>query len=239
MAFDCLAELGVGGPGLRALDLGSGTGQMARGLARSGARVWALDPARDLLVAGREGEGLDPGLGAPALRLAGRAEALPVVPQALDLVTAAQCWHWFDAPRVLEEVRRVLRPGGRLALVHLDWLPLPQSVVAATEALILEHNPRWSLGGGDGRYPRYDPQLERAGFTERVVFELDLSLAFSHADWRGRIRASAGVGASLAPDAVRRFDEDHRRLLAERFPAEPLAVPHRVFAVVGRRGPAP
>jgi len=45
------------------------------------------------------------------------------------------------------------------------------------------------------------------------------------------------VAASLRPDAVAEFDDAHARMLAERFPAEPLAVPHRVWALVARREP--
>ena len=52
--------------------------------------------------------------------------------------------------------------------------------------------------------------------------------------WRGRIRASAGVAASLGPEQVSRFDADLRDLLAARFPQDPFGVPHRVFVVIAR-----
>ena len=45
-----------------------------------------------------------------------------------------------------------------------------------------------------------------------------------------------GVAATLGPDAVAAFDTDHAALLAERFPADPIAVPHRVWALVARKG---
>jgi hypothetical protein len=48
------------------------------------------------------------------------------------------------------------------------------------------------------------------------------------------VRASAGVGGTLPPDAVERFDAEHRELLATRYPGSPLAILHRVFAVVGQ-----
>jgi hypothetical protein len=47
------------------------------------------------------------------------------------------------------------------------------------------------------------------------------------------VRASAGVGASLSPEAVERFDADLARLLCDRFPGDAVDTPHRVFAVVG------
>ena len=230
--FELLRRLGVGRPRTRVLDLGTGTGQMARGLARGGAEVVGLDPAGALLAASR---GLDRPAGVATEHIRAKAETLPFADASFDGVTAAQCWHWFDGPLVAAEVRRVLRPGGPLALVHLDWLPLPGSVVEATEALILHHNPDWKWSGGDGRYPQYVEMLTEEGFANAQAIERDLDLAFSHEAWLGRIRASAGVAASLSPAAVDRFDADHAALLAERFPANPLAVPHRVFIAVGQR----
>jgi SAM-dependent methyltransferase len=227
--FARLRACGVGAAGQRVLDLGTGTGQAARGLVAAGARAVGLDPSVELLHAGRE---LDRASGVAVARVRARAERLPFRAGSFDAVVACQCWHWFDVPRAAAEARRVLAPGGRIALVQLDWLPLPGNVVAATEALILAHNPAWALGGGDGRYPERAEHLAAAGFVEVEQHERDLELLFPRAGWRGRIRASAGVAASLAPDAVARFDAELEALLAARFPADPLPVPHRVHATL-------
>ena len=48
----------------------------------------------------------------------------------------------------------------------------------------------------------------------------------------GRIRASAGVAASLPPEPVAAFDQALAALLAEHFPDQPLQVPHRLFALL-------
>jgi hypothetical protein len=53
--------------------------------------------------------------------------------------------------------------------------------------------------------------------------------------WRGRIRASAGVGASLSQERVDAFDADLAALLDAKHPGGNLDIPHRVFAVIARR----
>ena len=152
-------------------------------------------------------------------------------------MTAGQCWHWFDGPRTAREITRVLVPGGAIIIAHFDWLPRAGNVVAATEALIRQHNPAWSLGGGDGFYPEWLNHLGVAGFVDLETFSFDMDVTYTQEDWRGRVRASAGVAASLAAPQVLAFDSDLRQLLRDAFPADPLEVPHRVFVVLGRNQP--
>ncbi|MFI4939447.1 MAG: hypothetical protein ACHP7O_03755 [Burkholderiales bacterium] len=53
--------------------------------------------------------------------------------------------------------------------------------------------------------------------------------------WCGRLRASAGVAASLDPPATKRFDRNLAALLAAEFPEPALPIQHRVFTVLGRK----
>jgi SAM-dependent methyltransferase len=230
--FDRLAEWGVGSPGQRAVDLGSGTGSLARGLARRGCTVVGLDPAGPMLAMARA---LDDDAGVRVDYVVGRAEAAGLGTGAFATVTAGQCWHWFDRPRAAAECRRLLAPGGALAICHFDWLPWPGTAVEATEQLILRHNPGWRFAGGTGMYPGWSVDVAGAGLGAIETFSFDVEVAYSHEDWRGRVRASAGVATTLGPDAVAAFDTDHAALLAERFPADPIAVPHRVWALVARK----
>ncbi len=120
-------------------------------------------------------------------------------------------------------------------LAHFDWIPLPGNVVEATETLIKAHNPEWRFGGTTGIHASEFADVAIAGFADIETFSFDVALPYSHEAWRGRIRASAGVGASLAPDEVEAFDAEHAALLMENFPGDPLAVPHRCFALVCRK----
>lgn len=233
--FERLATLGVGRAGQRTVDLGTGTGSLGRGLARRGAAVVGVDLAEPLVEQARA---MDRQAGVATEYVIARAEQTGLPAGAFDVVTAGQCWHWFDRPAAAREARRLLAPGGRIALAHFDWLALPGNVVEASEALIERHNPRQPkphlrFAGGSGLYAPWLADLAGAGFLGLETFSFDLDVSYSHEGWRGRIRASQGVGAMLGPAEIAAFDTEHAAMLAARFPAEPLAVPHRVFAALG------
>ena len=92
------------------VDLGAGTGKLTRSLVTLGHRVTAVEPLDEMRAQ------LTAGL-PDTTALAGTAEAIPLPEASADVVTSAQAFHWFDHGRALPEIARVLRPGGRLALV--------------------------------------------------------------------------------------------------------------------------
>jgi SAM-dependent methyltransferase len=229
--FERLATFGIGAPGQAIADLGTGTGSLARGFARRGCHVIGIDPAESMLEAARELAERD---GVTLEFRVARAEQTGLPPVSVDVVSAGQCWHWFDRPRAAAEVVRILKPEGWLVIAHFDWIPLSGNVVRATEKLIERHNPEWKLGGGLGLHPWWLRDLGEAGFRQLESFSYDVDVPYTPEAWRGRIRASAGVGGSMAPHQVEEFDRALEQLLASRFAAERLAVPHRVFAIVAR-----
>jgi SAM-dependent methyltransferase len=227
--FERLAGLAIGLPGQEIVDLGTGTGSLARGFALRGCRVIGIDPDARLLAQARE---LDSEAGVEVDYREGRAEdtALPAASQ--DVVAAGQCWHWFDRPAAAREVARILRPDGLALITHFDWLPLAGNTVEATEKLIESHNPDWHFGGGMGLYPQWLRDLGEAGFLSIETFSYDLDVPYTPEAWRGRVRASAGIGGTLPEAQVAAFDRDLESLLAADFPGQVLAIPHRVFAVI-------
>lgn len=233
--FERLARFEVGVHEQRILDLGTGTGTLARGFAKRGCRVTGIDIAPELV---EQAKSLDRDARVSIEYLVGEAERTGLPPASFDGLSAGQSWHWFKRAKAAREARRLLVPGGWLLLAHFDWLPLPGTVVADTEELILRYNDRWDLAGATGLYPDWLTDVRVAGFESVESFSFDLDVPYTHEGWRGRVRASSGVGASMSRGNVIRFDEKLRTLLLERHPQEPMLVPHRVWAIVCR-SPAP
>jgi SAM-dependent methyltransferase len=226
--FARLAAMGVGLAGQRIVDLGTGTGVLARGFAAAGCAVTGVDIAPELLNEARRQDG------SVAYRVA-PAEDTGLPGQAWDVVSAGQCWHWFDQPRVIDEARRLLVADGALVICYRDYLLRPGNVCAVSEELVLKYNPSWTMAGGTWNDAEWTAELGRAGF-DVDAFGFDVDVPFTHDGWRGRMRSSNGVGASLSAVEVDAFDVELARLLRERFAEEPLLVPHRVWALVARLG---
>ena len=94
-------------PGRTVVDLAAGSGKLTRPLAALGCEVIAIEPVAEMRAA----------IGPTASALDGTAEAMPLPDDSADAVTVGQAFHWFDGPKALAEIERVLRPGGALALV--------------------------------------------------------------------------------------------------------------------------
>ena len=115
-AIERLAAL-LGDAGV-VVDLGAGTGILAAALVCAGVPVTAVEPVgamRERFAARH-----------PSLTCVdGSAEDLPFDDAGVDAVVVGQAFHWFDHGPALDELARVLRPGGVLALI---WNVRDQSV---------------------------------------------------------------------------------------------------------------
>jgi SAM-dependent methyltransferase len=135
--FDTLAERLTP---TRVADVGAGTGLLTQGLLARGWQVLAVEPNAQMRAA------CDAWLGArPGYRSAeGRAEAIPAPDASLDLITAAQAFHWFEPEAARAEVQRVLTPAGQVALIWNDRQREQPLHRALDEEVFARH-------GGEGR----------------------------------------------------------------------------------------
>jgi SAM-dependent methyltransferase len=213
-AVDLVVEELRIGPGTRVVDLGAGTGKWTRLLVERGARVIAVEPVagmRDELVAAvPEAEVLD----APA-------EAVPLPDGTVDAVTAAQAFHWFDAPAVLAECARLLRLWGGLGLL---WNERDESVPWVAELNAIMKGPR-------GGVPAYDEHVDWTAvvaadgrFTPLQHRAVGSAQEVDQATLLDRVRSTSYI-AALSEERRAGVLEEVRRLVAG-FPPR-FAIPHR------------
>lgn len=162
--------------GATVVDLGAGTGKFTAGLLATGARVTAVEP-----VAAMRARFSARFPGAPIVD--GTAENLPLDDGSIDLVTVAQAFHWFDAVPALDEIGRVLVPGGWLALVwnthdgSVAWsAPLTEILdrYAGDAPRFRSSDPRWRAALD--AHPAFGP-VHEATFANPVEVNLEIMLA--------------------------------------------------------------
>jgi SAM-dependent methyltransferase len=222
-----LAAFGVGLKGQAILDLGTGTGVLARQFARQGADVFGVDISPEQVEIAQQ-LAREEMLSAKFAVVP--AEGLPWKTAEFDLATANQCWLYFDKEQTIRELRRVLKPHGWLVTSHFSWLPRRDEIARQSESLVLKFNPDWSAGDWEGVIPNF-PEWAEPDFNLRGIFYYDEPIAFTRETWQGRIRACRGVGASMSADEILAFDAEHERLLKETTP-DTFTVLHRIAAQI-------
>jgi SAM-dependent methyltransferase len=107
-----------------AWDCATGNGQAAVALAPYFGTVFATDASQRQIDQARPQK--------KVRYLVATADAAPIDDTSVDLVTVAQAFHWFDLPRFYAEVRRILKPGGILAV----WCYQLQTITPEIDAMI-------------------------------------------------------------------------------------------------------
>ncbi|HEX7083087.1 MAG TPA: methyltransferase domain-containing protein [Gaiellaceae bacterium] len=128
-AVDWLVERAGLGPGRRVVDLAAGTGKLTRLLVPSGAKIVAVEPLAEMRALL---ERVLPGVET----IDAIAEELPFADGAVDVVTVAQAFHWFDHARALPELHRVLRPDGGLLVLVWNTRDLDDPLQRGVEKLL-------------------------------------------------------------------------------------------------------
>jgi SAM-dependent methyltransferase len=213
------------GSGVRAVaDLGAGTGKFTAALVHRGLEVTAVEP--DGVMRAKLSERLP-----SVTALAGTAEHIPLPDASVDLVTAAQAWHWVDESVALPEAARVLRPGGALALIwnirdeSTAWVKELSGIIQHSEAeRALRHG--FEIGGTFGQTERFEVgwsrELDADGLVELVASRSYIITAA--AEERERIFA-----------AVRRLVATHPQLAGR----ASFELPYRTYAFRARLAETP
>ncbi len=188
-------------PGDRVAELGAGTGLFTALLAGRGLTISALEPNEAMRAE------------APALHgvtwLPGTFEATGLPAASQRWAVAAQAFHWADERRALPEMRRILEPGRRLAVLWNDRLNERSPVLRRTEEAIR----RWA--------PGYDEAYRRRDWSETLVSTGDFEdVATDEAEhvvpmprerylglWRSHNRLSVTAGPERYAAFLRELEE--------------------------------
>lgn len=144
--------LGIGA-GACVADIGSGTGIFTRQLLLLGARVFAVEPNPDMRAEAERQLSSFPGF----YSVAGRDSGTTLPDKSVDLVSAAQAFHWFDPAAFRQECQRILKPRGKVLLVWNQRDP-NSPVNIASKAVFTEYCPDFIgfSGGMSQRDARID-----------------------------------------------------------------------------------
>lgn len=164
--------------GLRVLDLGAGTGKLTGVLLSLGAEVTAVEPDGEMLSQLRR---LFPRVRA----LAGSAEAIPLPDGSVDAVACGQAMHWFDMPRAIPEIARVLVSGGSLAGLwnadddRVEWVAALQEVAREAAAPSVSRRRAEAADFGTGQFGGEFGPAARAEFAHQQPHTAASLLALS------------------------------------------------------------
>lgn len=166
---DYLLEANALRAGSAVADIGSGTGILSAQLLARGLRVFAVEPNADMREAAERRLGKHPAFTSEC----GKAENTTLKDGSVDLVTAAQAFHWFDREGFGKECKRILRPGAKVALVW-NSRELSSPVVRDNDEIIRKYCRGFlGFGGGTAGSPDTVVSFFRSGTCERKVFRND------------------------------------------------------------------
>lgn len=229
--YQKIVDRGLCLKGQRVLDLGTGTGVLPRNMYKYGAQWTGTDISPEQIeqakiLAGAAGMTID--------FQTVSTEEISFPAGSFDVVTACQCFWYFDHERVMPRLAELLKSDGKLLILYMAWLPYEDRIAGASERLVLKYSPQWS-GAGETRHPIWIPDVAYDYFEMVEHEEYDLMVPFTKESWHGRMKACRGVGASLSEEELKKWDAEHRELLNEIAPEEFAVLHYAALAVLRKK----
>lgn len=193
--------------GQKILDVGTGTGVLPRNMYKYGGKWTGTDIFKNQIAYAQllsKGMDID-------YFVAG-AEDLQFDDNSFDVITACQCFWYFNHEKVMPDFYRMLKKDGSILILYMAWLPFEDNIANASEKLVLKYNPGWS-GSGEKMHPIDIPAIYNDKFNLCYHDEFIINIPFTRESWNGRIKACRGVGASLSEKEISMWEKEHNDLL--------------------------
>ena len=207
--YQYIVDRGLCVKGQDVLDMGTGTGVLPRNMYRFGANWTGTDISEaQIEQAKRLSEGMDIRYEAKS------AENINFPENSFDVITACQCYWYFDHEHIAPQLAKILRKDGKFVMLVMNWLPFEDKIAGASEKLVLKYNPNWS-GCNDTMHPVNIHEAYSRHFDIEHTNEFILNVPFTRETWNGRIKACRGIGASLPPEQIEKWETEHKAMLNE------------------------
>jgi ubiquinone/menaquinone biosynthesis C-methylase UbiE len=218
--YDTIAAFGLR-RGATILDVGCGTGIASAPFTLNGFPVTGVDPSEGMLAKAKEQY-------PDAVFVQGSAEALPFPNERFDVAIAAQMFHWVDRARALDEMQRVLRPAGMIAIwwKHLMARDVITDLRDDAFRSIGIEPPQSGLTGGFKEFYAAHKLTEQ---TLRVIpwrTSMPLEQFLGYERSRRSVRIAAG---DKAPQYFAALEQRLRERLGDGNPTVPLAYVHYLY----------
>ena len=128
-----IVDLGLCTKGQIVLDLGTGTGVIPRNMHKYGARFIGTDISENQIA-----EAVELSKGMNIEYLVSSAEEIDFPNETFDVVTACQCFMYFDKKIILPKIHNILKDKGHFLILFMAWLPLESEIASKSEELVLK-----------------------------------------------------------------------------------------------------
>ena len=197
--YNKLRERGVAADGTSWLDLGTGTGVLPSNLYNPKARITGVDISQEQISFARSA----------ALKnnmninyTVSPAEETGLPDDAFDVITAAQCFWYFDREKMRLEIGRMIKPGGMFIKIFMNW-DFDDPIASKSIMLVKKHNPLWSSGRNA------DADMYDDIFPHRHTEVFRAEIPFTRESWHGRMCACRGTLASMDEAAFNAWEAEH------------------------------
>lgn len=208
-------------------DIGSGTGIFSRQLLERGFRVIAVEPNDDMRSAAENNLSDYPGY----FSKKGTAENTGIPAGRVDLVTAAQSFHWFDAMKFKAECSRILKPDSNVALVWNSRDSSSELIMENAEICKKFCSQFYGFSGGIEETPDVYRQFFRDGKYDKKEFQHNLKMSLD--GFIGRNLSSSYAPKVTDPD-YGKFIEAITGLFAKYSKDDEILVPNITRSYIGK-----
>lgn len=214
--YEKLYFIGVGKQGTNWLDLGTGTGEIPRGLASKGANIIATDISNEQI---QQAKFMSTDYTNISYEICS-AEDIDYPESMFDVITACQCFWYFDPNVIVPKIKKMIKPNCLFLKLYMSYLK-EDEIASQSHSLVKELNPNW-VGGSPAVQ-----DLKTHYFDNPQMESFIIDLPFTKESWHGRIKACRGVLASMDSDTFNIFEKKHLKIISN-LPNE-FIVKHKVF----------